>query len=473
MKPPKPEPRSSYFPTPGHFLRFADSWIDTLTVKSYRSFMGRSWLPSGRVFVINDPQWVSRVLIQDAKLYPKHRIFHQIVEPLIGSTVFSTNGAEWQRQRRFLDQAFVAAKVAQVFPLMQQACEDWIQRLFAHPEGQPCEVDKEMTQVTADIIHRTMFSEPLSGEAATTLFNAFADYQKASQRLLVLRLFSLPHFGLRWLQQRAGGQVRRYFEARLRERITNRPVGQEVTGKDIVAGLRQATDPEGGPPMEAKEILDHLCMLFLAGHETSASALSWAFYILALEASLQEQLRAEVDAVWGDGPLTIETLKNMEQLQAFFREVLRLYPPVGQFIREASHEHEIRGAKVKPGDMLVITPWLLHRHERWWRDPDEFQQQRFGPSRTDSPIRGSYLPFSLGIRACSGAAFAQQEALLILAYALKTHLWSPVPGATPKVVGRLTVRPEPGVSLNIQRRQGVSISRSAMADTAACTPGSP
>jgi cytochrome P450 len=240
-----------------------------------------------------------------------------------------------------------------------------------------------------------------------------------------------------------GDKVRRRFE------FLN--TQQEQDGADILSGLRCAIDPEDGSRLTEQEVLDQVCMLFLAGHETSASSLSWCLYVLGEAPDLQKQLMKELMQVAPTGDLNFVDVRQLNGIAAMFREVLRLYPPVGYFPREAMHDQEIRGAKVKKGDALLVFPWLLHRHRRWWREPNVFNPERF-LNKDNAPVRGTYLPFGLGARACIGAGFAMQEAALILSSVLKNYEVHPVQGFMPQVVGRLTVRSDNGIQVMLKKK---------------------
>ncbi|MDM7942115.1 MAG: cytochrome P450 [Hydrogenophaga sp.] len=446
MIPPRPEPLAQ--PRLGllWFARVAHSWLDALTVKSYHMLLGQFRLPGMRVFVVNDPAWVERMLIAEPHNYPKHRLMHEALEPLLGSSPFTTNGPLWQRQRRMLDQAFGHARLGRVFGLMQQACNDMQARLQAGT----LDVDGAMTHVTADIVHRTIFSLPLLAQEADTLFGAFTRYQQLAQRAVFLKLLRLPPLWLNRSKQRQAAIIRGFLAARVRERFASRSTDDEAQGADILAGLRSAVDPQDGSRLSETEVLDQICMLFLAGHETSASALSWCLYLLAESSGLQQTLRDEVAATTQGEPLQAGDVRKLVQLHALFREVLRLYPPVGYFPREAVADQVIRGSQVRRGDALLVFPWLLHRHRRFWVEPDAFEPGRFDSQGSADPPKGTYLPFGMGARACIGAGFAMQEAALILSTLLQHHCLRPAPGPAPRVVGRLTVRSADGIRVQLE-----------------------
>ncbi len=245
--------------------------------------------------------------------------------------------------------------------------------------------------------------------------------------------------------------IKAFFGEKVRRRFEFLTTLEEQNGADILSGLRCAIDPEDGAALTEQEVLDQVCMLFLAGHETSASSLSWCLYVLGEAPELQKQLVDELLQVAPTGELNYADMRQLSGVAAMFREVLRLYPPVGYFPREAMQDQEIRGANVKKGDALLVFPWLLHRHRRWWSEPDVFKADRF-LGKDKPPMRGTYLPFGLGARACIGAGFAMQEAALILSAVMKNFEVLPVPGFEPGVVGRLTVRSDKGIKVLLRRR---------------------
>jgi len=200
-------------------------------------------------------------------------------------------------------------------------------------------------------------------------------------------------------------------------------------------------------------LVDQVAMLFLAGHETSASALSWALYLVSHRPEIQERMHAEAMAIMGEREPDYSDIKSMELIWNVFRETLRLYPPVGFFAREASETQGMRDKTVEEGASVIIAPWLIHRHRELWERPDEFDPDRYGSASARESLKCAYLPFSLGPRVCMGATFALQEAGLILATLVKHYRFEAPPGYTPEPVGRLTVRSENGVRVIVHKRK--------------------
>jgi len=192
-------------------------------------------------------------------------------------------------------------------------------------------------------------------------------------------------------------------------------------------------------------------MLFLAGHETSASALSWTFYLLAEYPESQQQAFKEIQDTVGDRKIKKEDIKKLTFITAIFRESLRLYPPVGFMAREAKEEVTLRDKVVTKGKTVIVSPWLIHRNKDNWQQPHEFDPQRF-LQQHDIPLKSKYLPFGMGQRLCVGASFAMQEAVLIIASFLQHYRVETIPGFEPKPVGRLTIRSENGINVRIIKR---------------------
>jgi cytochrome P450 len=242
-------------------------------------------------------------------------------------------------------------------------------------------------------------------------------------------------------------------EGLARERYEADRGGTPDQGHDILGSLITARDPETGAAFSFDELVDHLIVLFIAGHETTASVLSWAFYSLAHCPEVQERVAREVAGAAGKGGLQYEDIRKLKLARDVFREALRLYPPVAYIIREATEPAEFRGKPVHPGATVVVSPWLMQRHSELWERPDEFDPDRFATESAKASLKKAYLPFSLGPRGCPGASFAMQEAMLVMATLVSRYRLLPVPGHTPEPASRLTVRSRNGIRLRIEPRQ--------------------
>jgi cytochrome P450 len=224
------------------------------------------------------------------------------------------------------------------------------------------------------------------------------------------------------------------------------------TYDDIASAVIAARDAATGQGFTREELIDQLGVFFLAGHETTASALTWAVYLLAMHAPTRERMRKEVATVAGDGPITIEHAKKLAFTRAMFRETLRLYPPITFLPRVALETTQLGGRRIKRGALVMIAPWVVHRHQRYWRDPDVFDPDRFSPERESEMTPGSYIPFGQGQRLCSGAAFATIESTLFLARLVRRYDIAVQSGAAVRPVARMTTRPARQIMVRLSRR---------------------
>jgi len=345
-----------------------------------------------------------------------------------------------------------------VFPLMRQACDAAIERLAEHAAEHPDEaldVDGTTTYFAADIIFRTIFSEPISAADAQAVFRAFEVFQKVSYAQGMLQMAKVPSGFAPGAGQakRAARKIRAILKAPLDRRLKALRAGEPCPTADILAVLTSTTDPDTGGMLAEDELLDQIAFLFLAGHETSASALAWALYLLAIDPGTQGAIKAEITEQVGGGQIAFQHIKRLAGTRDAFRETLRLYPPVAFFARDALEDMHMGGRDIEKGSIVVVAPWLLHRQPKHWGEaPDAFQPCRFATPKGEEGLRCAYMPFSMGERVCVGAAFALQEATLFMAEVVRRFELSPEPGHTPEPVARLTLRSANGIRVRIKAR---------------------
>jgi cytochrome P450 len=452
FSPPYPRPHKDKSSFLLRFLRGWRSWLDVLFEKSYRMKMGHFRQPGLDVYMVNEPRWVRHVLVEDAENFPKHPLMHRMLEPLLGQSIFTTNGPVWERQRRLVDQAFEQARLQTVFPLMRAAVDDMIGRLDPVADGRSYEVDGETTWIAADIIFRTILSQKIQQSDAQEIFHAFMKFQSQAQRAMILSIYHLPAFLPRWASQRSAKRIRAVLAEFIQRRYQARERGEKDLPRDILGALIEAKDPVHGDSFTYPEMVDQICMLFLAGHETSASALAWALYLISRTPDLQERMREEIEREIGDRPFEFGDTMKLRFVTDVFREVLRLYPPVGFFIRSASRSERIRDKDVASGSAVLISPWLIHRHRELWERPDEFDPDRFRSPSGKESLKCAYMPFSSGPRVCVGAGFALQEAVLVLASLVRRYRVEPDLDHEPQPVGRVTIRSDNGIRIRLHRR---------------------
>jgi len=452
FKPPYPEPLSPNQKRSWMNLikRAKKSWLHTLYEGSYKNAITRVKLPGRKLFILKKPDDIRDVMVKSYKEFPKHNLNHEMLEPLLGNSIFTTNGEVWERQRRMLDPAFANAGLRTIFPTMKHTVEVMLDRMSQHPQGEPIEIDVVMTHVTADIIMRTILSYPLTEEESAELFHNFEVFQEKALRLNLFRMFRLPKLlnpydYYQW--KKTGGAIRKFIAKIIRQRLKS---GEKKP--DILQGLIEAVDPETQTTFNEVELVDQVVMLFLAGHETSASSLSWAFYILAHERETLKSLQEEVQEVAGGfAGLDFKNVHKLKRTRDVFRETLRLYPPVAFFARTATQDSSFQGCPVAKGDIVNLSPYITQRHVDYWKDPDVFNPERFQNGEAKES-KDMYYPFGMGPRVCIGAAFALQEALLVLAGIVDQYDLSLDEGHVPEPGVRITLRSLNGVRINIHKR---------------------
>lgn len=457
--PPKPAPLPE---KPGLLKRarlIARSSLAVLQSGSYAApGVGRMAVPSVRgrrrwVYQVRDPACARDILVNRAGDFPKGELMGWMLRPLTGDSIFTTNGEVWRRQRRLVDPALEQARVRESFARMREAAETALQGLERSAgRGGAVRVDDAMTVFAADVIFRTIFSEPIAEAEAREAIAAFEAFQDLAYAHGMIGLSGLPGWLMpgTWARMRAGKRLRRVLKRPLDRRLARVAAGEPDLPTDILASLMASRDPETETGFSPDELLDQVSMLFLAGHETSASGLAWALYLLAEAPDVQSRARAEVKAVVGDGPIAFEHMKRLGLVRDVFREALRLYPPVTTVVRECARPEPMGRHQAQPGDPLFVAPWILHRLSSVWPNPDAFDPDRFDTPEGREAVRQAYLPFSLGPRVCPGAAFALQEATLMLALILgrfeltRDEAWPP-----PEPVAKLTLRSANGVTVRL------------------------
>ncbi|MGI9369326.1 MAG: cytochrome P450, partial [Ruegeria sp.] len=415
----------------------------------YRAWMAEFRTPFFRSYLTNQPELIDTVLKKRPHDFPKSDRIREGLKPLLGESVFLTNGKTWKRQRRIIDPSFEGGRLKDTFPAMLAASEACVERLRPHV-GQIVEVEEVTSHAAADVIFRTLFSVPIENELAAQVFNRFRAFQRAQPLLNIAAFFRFPRW-LPRLHSRATRQNAAEIRGLLRKLTTNRAAAIEAgqAPNDLATKIMTTRDPVTGNGFDTEEMVDQVAIFFLAGHETSASALAWSLYLLALFPEWQEKLAAEASAL---DDQSFSVMSKLQLSRDVFREALRLYPPVPMMVREAACPESFRNRSVPKGSQIVISPWHLHRHERLWDRPDEFDPSRWHSENGIKCQREAYLPFSTGPRVCPGAGFAMVEGPLILSMLLRRFRFKVVDEQIPVPVAHLTVRSRDGILLRVVER---------------------
>nr|WP_217430461.1 cytochrome P450 [Sulfitobacter algicola] len=428
---------------------FRHDILSAQPARLYRAWMAEFRTPFFRSYLVNQPDLIKRVLQERPGDFPKSDRIGAGLRPLLGNSVFVTNGAVWERQRRIIDPAFEGGRLRDTFPSMWDAGQAAVARMGVLATDDPVEVEQETSHLAADVIFRTLFSIPIEHHLATQVFEQFREYQR-SQPILNLAAF-VP--GPRWMPRlfrRKTVQTARAIRGLIRQLTDDRraAIAAGTAPDDLATKIMTTADPETGQTFTVDEMVDQVAIFFLAGHETSASALAWALYLMALYPDWQDRIATEAAGLTND----FATVSKLTVTRDVFREVLRLYPPVPMMVRENTCPEVMRDRTVAPGAQIVLSPWHLHRHERLWDRPDDFDPARWQTENGKTCQRSAFIPFSAGPRVCTGAGFAMIEGVLLLALLVKHFRFERVKARDPVPVAHLTVRSRDGIYLKVRRR---------------------
>jgi cytochrome P450 len=400
------------------------------------------------ILLVNDPEITRTILTNPLEHFPKNDLMVGALEPLVGESIFVSDGAAWRRQRQMVEPAFSHMGIARAFRWMREAVDNYETHLDGvAARGETFSLDAAMSHLTADIICRTIFSKSLEIGTARDVFTSFAEFERSVASVDLFQLI----VGKPWSKVRqpdhvlsACERIRAHIDALLAPALE-----AGAPGGDIVADLVAARDATTGEGFTRKELIDQIGVFFLAGHETTASVMTWAFFILSQRPEVVERMRAEINAVVGSGEVELAHVKKLEFVRDVFREALRLYPPITFIPRVASEDTQIGRYQAKKGTMIMIAPWTTHRHHALWPHPDRFDPDRF---MRDEIIPGSYMPFGLGPRICVGAAFATIESGLMLARLVRRYDFEAIAPGEIEPVARLTTRPAREIMMRVLRR---------------------
>lgn len=450
MLPPKPASRADRVSLLGYLRLFRADILSAQPARLYRAWMAEFKTPFFRSYLVNDPALVKLVLRERPDDFPKSERISAGLRPLLGNSVFLTNGALWKRQRRIIDPAFEGGRLREVFPAMRAAAAAAVARMAVLADGSAQDIEPAASHAAADVIFRTLFSLPIEDETARAVFEAFQAHQKTQPIINLAAFIKGPRWMPRFFARRTH-QTARLIRDLITQLVTQRlsDIAAKSAPDDLATKILTTKDPLTGEGFLLDEMVDQVAIFFLAGHETSASALAWGLYLLAMHPDWQDKVAAEGQ---GSDLTEFSQLSRLKVTRDVFRETLRLYPPVPMMVREAAQAEMFRARAVKRGAQIVLSPWHLHRHDRIWDNPDAFDPARFESDNGRKALRDAYMPFSAGQRVCTGAGFAMAEGCLLLALLCAAYRFDIVPDDAPVPVAHLTVRARDGIRLRITPR---------------------
>jgi cytochrome P450 len=400
----------------------------------------------GNTIVVNDPAMLRHVLVDNVQNYPKSGIARRVLAPAgAAEGLLTSEGEDWRRMRRTLAPIFAPRNVDALADAILLRAEAAAERIAGVPAGDRVEVAAEMARTTFEVMSATLFSDGITGgpEAFGKALNRFLE---TMGRVEPLDLMGAPDWIPR-LNRWKGRDAIRFFETEVAATIRQRreAVQRGDAPHDLLTLLIKASDPETGLGIPDEQVAAHVITFIVAGHETTSNALGWTLFLLAKHPDIREKVEAE--AREAERHPTAEWPDRLVWTRAAIEEAMRLYPPASTLSRQALEADRIGDAQVPKGALVIVSPYIVHRHKKLWRDPDYFRPERFLPGAREKIDRFQYLPFGQGPRVCIGLRFAMLEAVVILAaLARRVRLDWPQRQAV-RPLERITLRPDPGLSM--------------------------
>jgi cytochrome P450 len=397
-----------------------------------------------RCVLANHPDLIEQVLVAQARLFIKH--FALRINPiLLGQGLLTSNGDFWLRQRRLAQPAFSRERVQSYGTVMVDYTE---RQIAAWRDGEERDIHADMMHLTLAIVAKVLFDADVASDAAEVgeaLQVSLDHFSRQFRRLVKLPLF-LPtpaNLRLKRAVRRLNAIIHRFIEER-------RAAG--VNRGDLLSMLLHARDEDDGSRMTDQQLRDEMMTLFLAGHETTAIAMAWTWYLLATNPEAEARLTRELAMVLGDRPPAVSDLPRMKYTEQVVLESMRLYPPAYMFGREPTQDVVLGGYLIPAGTTVFMAQWVTHRDPRFFDDPDQFMPERWAEERIKSLPKYAYFPFGGGPRICIGNTFAMMEACLILATIARKWRFSLKPGHRVEPQPLMTLRPAFGIKGTVQRR---------------------
>jgi cytochrome P450 len=402
---------------------------------------------SREMYLLTDPEGIKYVLQDNNRNYAKG--YHQ-VKPVLGEGLVSAEGEFWRYQRRLIQPQFHRTKIEGFARVMTDLAAERLAAWEMYSRtGMPFDLAQEMVRLTQQIIARTMFSADV-GVQTDLLCEAF----DVTLEYMNMRLFSPFDFidKLPLPTNRRFKKALQSLDETMFGLIENRR-RQANPPEDLLTMLLEVRDPETGEGMDDRQIRDEVVTIFFAGHETTASTLSWTWYLLAQHPEAVKLLQDEAASVLGSQTPAFSDFHSLGYTRKVIDESLRIYPPAWMFARTAITEDEICGYHIPAGAMIMLSPYATHRHSKYWEDPDRFDPERFSSEAAAARHKMAYFPFGGGPRLCIGKDFALVEAALILTMMIQKYVFHLVPGQQVKAQPIATLRPRPGVMMTISPRE--------------------
>jgi len=409
-------------------------------------------LPFGHVLLVHEPGAIRRVLLENISNYRKDRLQRRVLSAGLSDGLLSAEGEPWRIQRHVLAPMFARKTVMGFAPAMTAAADALIDRWSKLGDDVTIDVAAEMAIVTLDVLERTIFTDGFRSNAEA-IRAAMATYFNTIGKISALDILGVPNLVPRLGRLRVRSTLK-FFEAEVETVISDRrrmlAAHPDNVPNDLLTLLLRAVGPETANDITEAGLRSNILTFIAAGHETTANSLAWALFLLSQSSEWRHRVETEVDRELNekaDG-----CADRLIETRAVVEEAIRLYPPIAAISRVAVGADDLAGERVRPGSLIVISPYVLHRHHTLWHRPDVFDPRRFLGIDRSKIDRFAYLPFGVGPRICIGSAFALQEATLVLARIVKHFHFDLRPGHAVWPTLKVTLRPQNGLPMRLRKR---------------------
>jgi len=398
-----------------------------------------------RVYQLNHPDLARQILVEQPEKFQKAQFVKRAFRPFAGNGLLTSDGALWRQQRKLMQPAFHHKQLAAYAEVMVGQA---LRTVDSWRDGEVREIGAEMTKLTLGIVVKALFGAevPRGGEGIGRLMATVLD--ASNQR--INSAVQVPD----WVPTPRNRRERRSLaelDLILQDMIRARRASSSEGG-DLLSALLSAVDADDGTRMSDRQLRDEMMTLFLAGHETTANALAWTWYLLAQHPEVEARLREETERVLKGRAPTVADLPSLPYGDMVVREAMRLYPPAPGFAREPIEDVLIGGYVIPRGSLIIVSTYALHRDPRFFQAPESFDPERFAPGWEERIPRYAYLPFGGGPRVCIGSGFAMMEARLVLGTVVQRYRLRLEPNQEVVPAQMVTIRPKHGIRMRVSRR---------------------
>jgi cytochrome P450 len=405
-------------------------------------YEGLAMLPVGldRVYLLNSPATLEHVFVSNWRNYRKSD-FYDKLRPLFGKGIVTSEGEYWRRQRQLMNPAFHRESLERIGHIMRTATANKIAAWRDRPADQAFNISTEMTELSLAIVMESLFGSDAAGRTDAVAHAVDTMLEVCEQRVWAVPDFhDRPVSPLYWRQRRA----RAALDEIVFDIIDRRHQAGDA-GRDLLGMLLNAEDPETGEGMTATQLHDETTTLLVTGHESTANAAVWVFYVLARHPEIEAKVRDEIDRICGGNTPTDEDLRELSYQRMVIEEVMRLYPPAWTISRTAIEDDVIAGYDVPAGTNIMVSPYVIHRNPRYWPDPERLDPTRFAPEQQERRPKFAYIPFGGGPRSCIGSNFAMMELQIVITMLLQAFRTELAPQPPIEREAIISIRPKGGI----------------------------